>query len=306
MDWTDHTGHVSGLINIRSVDNPNEYRLNHDKYVKEWEKLKEMGEVVGNVFVITVCPLSQNIIFPVHIHLSQTGNADDEVESAVQQVLDIMKECGVDARLVGSDADVKYRAKFEEQFLEWSKFVSCNNGNVNQIQAPSVLWTNDCAHILKRSRSRMVTHGRLFAFKGAEEAKTPAPNTYIDVELLKSVNKLMSDTWFRNNGRDSMDDYYPHYIFSGETLSGILSTIPLGTDSAIIHSTKAYMLNYVLPMVCMAKVLRHKKADRKLRLQWAHLAVFIMLLNYSWLKVQWTNRTQERELHFIFHHSLLH
>lgn len=291
----DHTGHVDGLISVRNVENPEEYRQNHDKYIKQWEDFKRAGEVVGSIFIITACPLNENTTFPIHIHLAQNGNANDDVEIAVAHVTDIMRDYGLDVRLIGSDADVKYRTTFEEDFIGWTRLLSGCKGNVMEIEFPSCMWSNDCAHILKRARSRLVTHGRLYADRDAEKQKFPEYNSYVDVETLKSINPLMSDTWFRNNGRDSMDDYYPHYIFSGETIKGIMSTIPTDGTSAAPGTSMGHVLNYTVPMTCLAKILRHKNADRKLRLQWAYLALYIMLLNYSWIKKQCGNKELKRE-----------
>ena len=280
----DHTGQIDGLVHEIRISNPEDYRKNHALYLEFWEQMKKSNEIARELYIISACPINQSCTFPIHIFLAHKKNNNDPV-IIIKESIKKLTNNKIDVKFIGSDSDTKYRNEFNKQFAEWSKYISVVNGDVMKITKPDITWTNDAAHLLKRGRSRLVTHGRLFSSRAEELSfeNDPSPSSnfrhMVDIETLMCVNPHLSETWFRNNGRDSMDDFYPHFIFSGRTLLGILNTMQSSRNFK-------FLLSYVVPMLCIVRILRDKNANRNIRLKWAYLALFIMLFNYSWMKLQ--------------------
>lgn len=289
----DHTGQVDGLINIKTVPNPQKYRQCHQTYLQLWDEMKKHNEIARELYVISACPINRLQTFPIHIFLASKKNNNNPV-GIVKEVIKKFTRYNICIQYVGSDSDTKYREEFNEQYNEWSKYISLKDGNVMNINKPLLMWTSDAAHLLKRGRSRLVIHKTLYTSRVDQlsfesDPNNPVYNSHmINYNILHLINPQLSLNWFKNNGRDSMDDYYPHYIFSGKTLLGIL-------NSMNSQNNQKHILSYIIPMLCIVRILRDKNAKRNLRLKWAYVSLFIMLFHHSWLKLQCAEKENKRE-----------
>ena len=317
----DHLGNIDGLLGVTSVSDPNHYRTKHSDFLQLWQEARDSKQLVGSMFVVTVCPLARFPCFPLHVHLSNTGNASEEVDRLLMACHELLSSSPLRCEYLGSDADTKYRGRFTDVFCTWTADLADHRGCVHTIEKPALMWCNDAAHLLKRARSRLVTHGRLFASrdgqcrqeaaeKKAKKQKRQCENLadvcMVTPEILMKLNPTMSPTWFRNNGKDAMDDYYPHFIFSGKTLSGILADMGILSMRKVGRKVRkmeaAHLLCYVVPELCMIRILRYKDptCTRRKRLMWAHLALFIFVLCYDWMKAQGTQDNLKKENYSSF------
>ena len=86
-----------------------------------------------------------------------------------------------------------------------------------------------------------------------------------------------------NNDHDTMDDFFPHYIFSTITLQKAFEK----NDTSIIL--------FVFPILCLIRIFRDSSASRLQRLKWCYISLFIFLGYLYWLKSQCANRKKKKK-----------
>ena len=241
------------------------------------------------MFVFMLCPHSTTPLFPLHIYLSNKGNADDKVDKKMNKIQQQMKELGVFIPIFSTDSDTHYRDEFNKQFDYITRsFVS--DPNFYDFRIPQKILSNDFSHLLKRGRSRLVKKKRLFVSKNDQirfEKNKKGVNV-MSIEILKSLDEDLTDCYFRCSSHDSMDDFYPNAIFNGKSLK-----------NALKNKFWAGVL-YLLPLTCMNKILRDKNANRKQRAIWAYTGIFVMFYYWSSIKLELTNSKKERKKKFRF------
>ena len=84
-------------------------------------------------------------------------SADCKILKYLKEIKNILKLENINAIGISTDSDNAYRSMFKQFYDEWAKHLQEANGNIMRIKLDSALITNDCPHLLKRARSRLVT-----------------------------------------------------------------------------------------------------------------------------------------------------
>lgn len=282
-----------------------QFRTDPSTYAEFWRGSLEGDNVVGGLFVIMACPISEQIAFPVHVVLGKNGCATDTVDAALSNVSQHFKELGWVPIFHSTDADNHYRAALNSHFEAIVKQFSVSNWNIVNLELQEGFMCNDAAHILKRARSQLMRHTILYVTRNDQHVGEDNGGSCVSPKFLKTCDPSLMDTWFRRNGNDSMDDFYPMWIFHPDVLTRLCSLIDLELGVPVIPDAPDFgtsdpkpqiraSLLYILPMCCMNCVLRAKKRGRKKRLRWCYVGMFLMMLYWGWLKTDGKNaRMQE-------------
>ena len=285
------------LQSLRKIE-LNALKTDPSIYLKIWNKNLENENIASGLFIVIACPLDETNGFPVHLIVNKNGSANDKIDERVKMVAEAFKELGSDPIFLSSDSDKHYRKAFNEQFEFWTRVLLTNHGTV-PCNFPNSFKCNDGAHILKRARSQLIRNSQLFAtsyhlkiFNSNSLENIDAP--FISPSLLQQYNQNLLSCWFRNNGRDSMDDFYPLRIFHPKILETFVN-IAIDNNSQECTSIDVAIL-YLLPMCILNCIIHSKNNNRETVLNWAYVGMFIMLFYWSWLKIDGNkNKEQKKE-----------
>lgn len=286
----DHKNNIDGIINKKLIKIPENIRGNYQLYSKIFDYQLLRKNIASNIFVISLCPLCNIKCFPLHVYLSSSSSADKYIINYLFTVPNVLKTAGVEIIGISTDSDPAYRKIFNDFFCAWSKSIITSHGDISKISLNRYYITNDCPHLLKRARARLVTKGTLFANRDDwitwKKCISKNLNTdhipCITQETLIKLNNELNPCWFRNNGHDSMDDFYPHLIFSSSTFK------------KAYEKGDKYLILFITPILCLIRILRDNNESRKQRLKWSYISLFIFLGYLGWLKVQCTNGKEEK------------
>ena len=274
---------IIGLVNPINLEyNPDDYRKNIELYRNLWNKNYVSNNVVGGMFIFTICPHSRIPSFPVHVYLSCNGFANKTVDDKMFEIQKCLKNLNIYIKIFSTDSDTHYRNSFNNQFDYISKALVANP-SFKDLNLPDPIYSNDISHLLKRARSRLVKRNCLFINKSDQILfKSKKQKVFlINPELLKDLDKSLTDCHFRNNGLDSMDDFYPNAMFKGFALG-----------SALQNKEWAAVL-YLLPTTCMNRILRDKTASRGIRAIWCYVGLFLMFFYWSSVKLEMSSLKKE-------------
>ena len=275
-----------------------EFRDNPEAYSSFWSANWAEKNVVGGLFVVMACPVSRATAFPVHAILAKGGSANETVDSHVAAIAAEFKKLGWKPAFYSTDADTHYRSALTRHFDGLLHSFSADFKNVARLRLVEGFMCNDAPHIMKRARSQLVRHGHLYRTYNdcqlGKRRRNPIFNG-VSPALLRTCDPSLMQSWFRNNGTDAMDDFYPMWIFHPNLLLRICAAlswdtgVPTGDppDFKGVDATlqlKSALL-YIMPMCCMNCVLRAKNCGRKQREQWAYVGMFLMMLYWGWLKI---------------------
>ena len=163
--YIDHKGVIDGVVDKNLVHIPENIRGDFIMYSKIFNIQVQRKNIVNSIFIATLCPLCSIKSFPLHIYLSSSSSASNYILNFIETIPDILKENNIDVIGISTDSDPSYRNMFNTFFDEWSKYIVLHKGNIFEIPIHKKLITNDCPHILKRVRSRLITKTRIFANK---------------------------------------------------------------------------------------------------------------------------------------------
>ena len=293
----DHRRNIDGVISQTKIKIPENIQNNYSLYINLFEDQLKKNNIASSIFIASICPLCSVNSFPLYIYLSKTSSADKNILEYMQKIIEPLKNEKIHIVGISTDSDQSYIEMFNIFYNEWSKHMLNAGGDITRISINNLLLTNDCPHLLKRARSRLITKKILFADRDIWynwKMKISDNNMKLDSNLsscvqcitkeqLQEVNDLLLDYWFRNNGQDAMDDFYPHNIFSPRTLVKAL------------EKDKKCIVLYVSPLLMMIRILRDKEASREQRLIWCYTALYIFQFYHSWLKIQCCKGMKERK-----------
>ena len=154
-------GTVIGTIQEIHLDEPDRFRKDFILYKNLWKENLENGNIVAGMFVFLLCPHNKIHGFPIHVYTSKSGSADNNIDKKITQIIEVLKDLDIFIKVVSTDSDTHYRKFFNEQF-DWILKYFINNKIINSDNTPTIIYSNDIAHILKRARSRLVKKRILF------------------------------------------------------------------------------------------------------------------------------------------------
>ena len=288
----DHKNQVYGVISHQRIKIPENIQNDNSLYINLFEEQLKKHNIASAIFIASICPLCDQIkTFPLYIYLSSSQSADKNILDYIKNIKEPLEKENIHIIGISTDSDQSYRSMFNKFFYEWSKYLLISEGNVMKIMMEQLLVTNDCPHLLKRARSRLVTKKFLFVnkddwniWKKNVSEDNLNCNNCISKETLQKVNDELLDCWFRNSGQDAMDDFYPHHIFSPQTLK-----------KAIEKNMSSFII-FVSPILLMIRILRDNDACRKQRIIWCYVSLFIFQFYYSWLNVQcYTGKSEKKK-----------
>ena len=279
----DHQGRVRGVLSPVKLDaTPEEYKADPRHYQKLWEQQVVAKNLVTHSFVFMLNPISTQKGYPVHVVFSNSGSANDQVMRCITEIPMLLAKMGINIKFEASDSGNKYRMAFLSQFRgiyqQFSQIYmlregSCDIRGLDGIDIPVISRCNDIPHILKRWRSRLVNHPKLFlTFQTEVCSDQGIPTWLVNVDVVRTLNPRIPNSAFRVGSMPAMDDTYPRMIFNIETMIAAWSQRHL--DVVI----------FLLPAVCAEIVFRNDQISRAMRMEFAYLGWCTCIYYFAYLE----------------------